>query len=525
MSSLRNAGATAWPTLVSRILGLVRDSIMMAVMGVNWASGVFQLAWMIPNMTRRLFGEGALSASFVPRYAAALDRDGPEAARALLARVSGTLATGLVLLAGIAVTLCLILPPGTLGLDVDQQVAAADSLEGDRLFFELSAILLPYLVPICLVALLAGALQSHGSFALPAAGPIVLNVFWIGGLILAAPLGFESPQQIAVCVAWFLTVGGLAQLAMLGWALHRRRALPRPRFGWPPAGDPARVVFVGMVPAIVGLSLSQINVLIDQAMAVYLIAPGANNYIYLSNRLLLFPHALTTISMAVAVFPRLAVLAAQRDGDGFHRELDGIVTASLFLSIPASVGMIMVLPDLVPLLFEHGRFRESDSAETFYTATCMLVGLPAMGVAQLFARGLYALDDLRSPAKVSALLVLANFGINLWFVLGLGLRTAGLSLASSVTAVLNAVMLGWLLHRRAPGRSAFAAGLVRALIAAGVMAATIYGVTMLLGDAPRVVRVAIGIAVGIAVYLGCQAAIGSPELRRLAQKLRERRAR
>jgi len=428
----------------------------------------------------------------------------------------------------VAVALCLLLPSGTLGLTTDEP--GVPDVAADVLFFELSAVLLPYLVPICLVALLAGALNSHGVFALPAFGPVVLNVFWIGGLLLAVAMGITAPADVGRFVTWFLLAAGCVQFVVLAGALRRRNALPRPDFAIPRAGDPARAVFTGMLPAILGLSVTQLNTLVDQSMAVGLVAPGANNYVYLANRLLLFPHALTSMAMAVAVFPRLSRLAGSGRHDEFHDELDRILAFSVFLSVPASAGLVLVGPDLVPLLFEHGAFTAADSRETWLATALLVAGLPALGVAQLYARGIYALGDVKTPARIAGYLVIANLGLNLLFVSVAGLGAAGLTLATAVSATLNALALGIVIHRRtgasAP-RTRGRRGLARGAAAAGAMAAGVWGVRALLPPAAsgadtgeRAWRVAATIVPAVLAYGVAHLAMDSPEAAAIRAALR-----
>ncbi|MHC4921624.1 MAG: lipid II flippase MurJ, partial [Planctomycetota bacterium] len=182
--TIQRASAISLVTLGSRVLGLVRDALMFSMLRASWAAGAFWLAWMIPNLLRRLFGEGALSAAFVPAYAKALDRDGPKPARRLLASVSGLLLVSLGGVTAVAWLLCLIMPPSLIGTSSGADPLAgggATAQQHGELLLDLLAILFPYAIPICLVAVLAGALNCHGVFALPAAAPIVLNLFWIGG--------------------------------------------------------------------------------------------------------------------------------------------------------------------------------------------------------------------------------------------------------------------------------------------------------------------------------------------------------
>lgn len=514
MSSFRAASTISALTLVSRILGLIRDSVMAWVFGASWVSGTFLLAWTLPNLMRRLLGEGALSASFLPAYTAALRREGPEAARSLLTSVSGTVTAILIPLVGIVVVGSLLVPPGW--LPAPEEEGGAD---GIALLLTLNAILFPYTLPVCLSALYSGALNSHRRFAAAAAAPIVLNLFWIAGLVLAGPLGISIDRDVALFVGWFLFVGGIVQLVMLAVPLRRLGALSPPAMRFWPSEPRARAVFVTMAPMVLGMSLAQFNAMLDQFLAYYLVAPGATNYVYLANRLLLFPHALTALAVAVAVFPKLAELAADADHGGMRRTLDDACAATLLVTLPAAVGLMLIADDLVAVLFQRGRFTAADAHETTLTTVWMVAGLPMIGLAQLTARAFYAVGDARTPARQAAWLVLVNLGLNLVFVLGLGLRTAGLAMATSITATVNAILLQRRFRRHAQGPPRLLGAWLRCLVATGAMALVLWlafpagtgnpddGRWQLLGT-----RVLLPMAVAAAVYFAAHWLMRSPEL-------------
>ncbi len=514
----RAAGVISAMTLVSRILGLIRDSVMASVLGASWVSGTFLVAWSLPNLLRRLLGEGALSASFLPAYATALRRDGDGPARELLARVSGAVIGILLLLVAAVVTVSLLLPPEW--LPAPQQEGGA---EGIALLLVLNAILFPYALPVCLSALYSGALNAHRQFAMPAAVPIVLNVFWIVGLVLCAPLGITVDRDIALFVAWFLAVGGVFQLLVLVVPLWRQGRLQRPVLGFPPAGTPARAVFVTMAPTVLGMSLAQFNAMLDQFLAYYLVSPGATNYVYLANRLLLFPHALTALAVAVAVFPRLAERAADGDGQGMRRLLDGAAGATVLVTLPAALGLIVLADDIVAVLFQRGRFTAEDGVQTSWTTICMVAGLPMIGLAQLYARAFYSVGDARTPARQAAWLVLVNFLLNLLLVLGVGMGTAGLATATSLTAGVNALFLARRFRVHAPAGGGLMGAWLRCGVASAVMVGAIWLVRPALdGDATRWAvlgwRVALPIGAAMAAYCGALWLLRAPELQAVRRR-------
>jgi putative peptidoglycan lipid II flippase len=506
----RAASAISGFTLVSRVLGLWRDSTMAAVLGAGPVSDTFYLAWALPNLMRRLLGEGALSASFVPAYTTARKR-GEGEARTLLAQV-------------LAAVLAILLP--LVGIIVVGSVVATWFVPPDGrsvLLLPLNAVLFPYTIPICVTAILAGALNTRGSFGRPAAVPIVLNAVWIAALYCVAPLGIREDAAIARFLAAALCVGGFAQLALVVGPLRRDGALALAPLRWPTRGTAAAAVFAAMAPTVLGMSMNQIATLVDQTMAYGLLGEGANTYLYLANRLLLFPHALTALAVVVAVFPRLAHEATEVDRARMRATLDKAAAATLFVTVPAAMGLFVLADDIVGGLFQRHQFTPTDAAATALTTRCLVAGLPFLGLAQLQARAFYSLGDTRAPARIAVVLLVVNAGLNLLLVLGLHLGTEGLASATSFGSALNTVLLARQLHRHLP-RAGHAQGpWLRCGVATAAMCAAIILVRPEVhgGRAALLLwRVALPIAVGLAVYLLAQRLLRSPELQLLRRRKR-----
>ncbi len=522
LSVLRAATSISALTLLSRILGLARDMVMATVLGPGFAWGVFNLAWMVPNLLRRLLGEGALSAAFIPAYSKTLEADGEPAARHLLAGVSGALLAMTAVLATLVIGASFLLPPEIWCLEA---TADATSAERGTLMWDLTRSLFGYSVPICLLALYAGALNARGIFALPAAAPIVLNVIWISCLAIALANQEHDTTTVIRWLAWSLLGAGVLQL-MLGLVpLARCSALPRPRL--PKTGDGSMQVFRTMLPTVLGLSLVQVNMLMDQGLAFYIVGEGANNHLYLANRLLLFPHALVTIPLATAVFPRLALLATQTELATMSTRIGQAVRLTTFLAVPAAVGMIVVAPDLIDVTFVHGQFKAEDAPDTIWTSIALVAGLPMIGAAQLYARGFFAMGDTKTPARVAGWLVLLNFALNLLFVLGLGLGVAGFALATTVCASINAVTL----RRRLVVRCGTDSALSRLMVlrTAGATAAMVVAILAVRTPFPRetstqqvLFGLLIPIGTGIATYAVAHWLLRTPELRTLAGQVRRK---
>ena len=490
---------------------------MAQTLGAGWVQGTFLLAWTLPNLMRRLLGEGALSAALVPAYAAARRRDAGQA-RELLAQVVGAVTTILGPLCAVVAAASLLLPAEWLPEPEQGGVAAM------RLLLSLNAILFVYALPVCLTAVFSGAMNTLGRFALPAAVPIVLNLFWIVALLVAKPLGFTVDVEIADFAAWTLTIGGFLQLLLVVVPLWQKGELLRPRFGLPRRGTPAFAVFVAMGPMVLGMSLNQVSSLLDQLMAYYLVAPGAVTYIYLANRLLLFPHALTAMSVAVAMFPKLAHEANDIDRRALRSTLDRAAGATILVTLPAACGLIVLGDDVVRVLFQGGEFLEADVWPTVLTSSCLVAGLPFIGLAQLYARAFYAVGDAAAPAKLAGILVVVNAVLNLLLLLCTNLGTAGLALSSSLSSLANAALLAVWFHRHAaPGHDLRGAWL-RAGLATGAMCVVLPFLRLFPAEASLLLRafgnVAVPITAGMGVYLLVHVLLKSPELGALRRRRR-----
>jgi len=516
MSLLRAAGSISAFTLLSRILGLIRDSLMAQALGASWVHGTFLLAWVFPNLMRRLLGEGALSAALVPAYTAARRQHDPEIARQLLADVAGAVVT-------LLTPLCFLIAIGSLLLPAEWLPEPTNGgLPAMRLLLSLNAILFTYSLPVCLTAVYSGAMNTLGRFALPAAVPIVLNVFWIAALLLARPLGFTLPTEIVHFAAWSLAIGGFLQLLLVTVPLWLGGELLRPRLGLPARGTAAFGVFVAMGPMVVGMSLNQISSLLDQLMAYFLIAPGAVTYIYLANRLLLFPHALTAMAVAIAVFPKLAHEAGEADRKQLRQTLDMAAGATIFITLPAAAGLIVLGNEVVRVLFEGQEFLPSDVWPTVLTSSCLVAGLPLLGLAQLYARAFYAVGDAATPARLAARLMVFNTALNLVLITTTNLGTAGLTLSSSISALVNAAVLAKKFHRHSAPGTGLRGAWLRAGIATTAMCAVLPLVTICAATAPRWQRalgnVALPIGLGMVVYFAVHLLLRSPEMKALRRR-------
>lgn len=488
---------------------------MAQTFGAGWVQGTFLLAWTLPNLMRRLLGEGALSASLVPSYAR-LRKSDPAQAKQLLQDVAGTVITLLTPVCLLVASASLLVPAEWL------PVPEAGGVEAMRLLLTLNAVLFLYALPICLSAVCSGALNTLGMFALPAAIPVALNIVWISALIAAKPLGFALDTEVATFAAWSLMIGGFLQLLIVLLPLVRRNEIGMPRLGLPKRGSAAFSVFVAMGPTVLGMSLNQISSLLDQLLAYYLIAPGAVTYVYLANRLLLFPHALTAMSVAVAVFPKLASEAGDVGRTKMRHTLDMSAAATILVTLPASAGLIMLANEVVNVLFVGGKFGGDDIAPTVLTTACLVAGLPFLGLAQLYARAFYAVGDTATPARTAAKLVVANLLISVTLLMTTGMGTAALTLSSSITSLANAAILARKFRRHSAPAHNLGMAWLRSLIATGAMCAVIPFLRVAGPEASLLVRACgnllLPIGASMLVYLAVHLLLHSPELRTLRRK-------
>jgi len=533
-SFIRSAGVISALTLLSRLLGVVRDIACAAVFGAGVVWDAFSFAFRIPNLFRRLFGEGALSAAFLPVFTEHLALNRPQEAWRLAGRVAGALAlvlSGILLLGEAALA-------AMLGL---MELSARW-----RLALMLTAVLLPYMVLICMTALAGAALNSMKRFAMPALAPVVLNACWIAAVLVAAPLVSARPEGRIMAVAAGILLAGVLQLWLQLAAL--RRLGVRLRLSFSLMHPQVRRVAAAMAPVALGLAAFQINVLLDGVIAISLAGPaggesfrlfgatlpypmevGANSVLYYGNRLMQFPLGVFGIALATAVFPTLSHHAARRDWAGFSGAIVRGLGAALFIAIPASVGLAMLGRPIAALLFERGEFTARMTARTARVLTAYSVGMWAYFALHLLARAFYSLGRQSTPARVAAAMVAVNLALNLALVWPL--REAGLAAATSLSAMLQVVCLVLLLRRHValPGLGRLAEGVVKTSAATLCMAGAVWGTLAVVppgeGLGERMARGLLPAATGAAIFIAAAAALRSPELALLWRSLRRPRER
>lgn len=428
---LRSSAVVGTMTMLSRVLGLARDVILAAVIGASANADAFFIAFKIPNFLRRLFAEGAFSQAFVPVLAECRENGGLAAVRALVDRVAGVLGGVLFLLTA----LTLLAAPLVAGLFAPGYIAQPEKF---ALTADLIRITFPYLMLISLTGMCGAILNSYGRFAVPAFTPVLLNLSLIGASLLAAPY-FSEP---AFALAWGVLFAGLIQLLFQLPFLYRLDLVPKPR--WEPSHPGARQVMTLMIPALFGVSVSQLNLLFDTILASFL-PTGSVSWLYYSDRLTELPLGVFAIAVATVIMPTLAAhKSADRQGD-YSRTLDWAVRSVLLVGVPASVALLILAEPILISLFHYGALSEGDIAMSALSLRAYSLGLCAFMLIKVLAPGFYARQDMVTPVKIGIRAMVANMVMNVIFVVPLmlyfGIGHVGLALATSLSAFLNAALL------------------------------------------------------------------------------------
>jgi putative peptidoglycan lipid II flippase len=460
MSLLRSAATVSSFTLLSRIAGLIRDVLVARAFGAGPLTDAFWVAFRIPNLLRRLFAEGAFAQAFVPILGDARTRNGEAAVRVLLDRVA-LLLTGvlmLVTLAGVAAAPWVVTAIAS-GLRGEAGAQAFDSAVW------MTRLMFPYILCMSLVAFASGVLNTWRRFAVPAFTPVLLNLSMIAACLWLAPR-YEPPIY---ALAIGVMAGGVLQLAIQWAALARLGLAPRYslhiRAAWT---DPTvRRILKQMLPAIVGVSVGQISLLINTNIATWL-PPGSVTWLSYADRLMEFPTALLGVALGTVLLPSLSAANARGDADGYSALLDWGLRLTLLLGLPSALGLALLSDGLVATLFHYGAFGARDVLQTRMAVMAYSVGLIGLLSVKILAPGFYARQDIRTPVKIAIAALVATQCLNV--VLVPKLAHAGLALAIALGACLNAFLLLAVLYKRGvyrPGTGwlPFALRLVPALAA------------------------------------------------------------
>jgi putative peptidoglycan lipid II flippase len=433
MALLRSVATLGGYTLVSRILGFVRDILIANVLGAGMVADAFFVAFKFPNFFRRLFAEGAFNAAFVPLYARRLAKDGIEPARGFAGDAAAVLSTALAAFTIAAMVampwLMFVLAPGF-----------ADQPDKFALTTELTRLTFPYLMFMALVALLGGMLNSLERFAATAAAPIILNIVLIAALALTRVGVFDLPGH---ALAWGVAVAGAGQFVAIAWACHRAGVmikLPRPRLT-----PGVRRLLMLMAPGLVGAGVVQVNLVVDVILA-SLLAEGSVSYLYFADRVNQLPLGVVGVAVGVALLPLLSRQLGAGDAAGARATLNRAIEFSLLLTLPATAALIAMPLPIITVLFQRGAFDPSAAHATAGALAAFACGLPAYVLIKTFTPAFFAREDTATPVKIAATAMVVN--IVLAATLMQFFAHVGIALATAISAWLNAALLLAILVRR-----------------------------------------------------------------------------
>jgi putative peptidoglycan lipid II flippase len=446
-------------TLLSRILGFVRDTAIARVFGAGLATDAFFVAFKIPNFLRRLFAEGAFSQAFVPILSETKNRRGESELHDLIDYVSGMLA----LVLAVVTLLGVLAAPYIIYISAPGFVRSPDKFS---LTVDLLRVTFPYIFFISLTALAGGILNTFSRFAVPAFTPVLLNLSFIVFTLWLAPY-FNPP---AMALAWAVFAGGVLQLAFQAPFLMRLRVLPRFRFNWRHQG--MRRVLRQMGPALFGVSVGQISLLLNVIFASFLLT-GSVSWLYYADRLMEFPAGMLGVALGTILLPSLSRHYANKSAAEYSALLDWGLRLTFLLAVPAAVGLALLAIPLITTLFMYGAFTVVDVQATRAALMAYSIGLLGLILVKVLAPAFYAQQDIRTPVKIAVITLVITQVLNLALIGPL--QHAGLALATGLGSCLNAVLLYRLLYRRRihmpqPGWMKF---LLKLLLAVALMGAVI----------------------------------------------------
>ena len=499
MNLLRVLAAVSSLTMVSRVLGYVRDFFIARIFGAGLLTDAFFVAFKIPNLLRRLFAEGAFSQAFVPILAEYKNRAGPQETKSLTDAIATLLFLALVLAAALGVATA----PVIVYLTAPGFAAEPEKFS---VTVQLLRITFPYIVFISLVALSAGILNTWSRFAVPAITPALLNVCFIIGAAFFAEY-FDPPVLV---LAWAVFAGGVLQLAFQVPFLLKLGLLPRWRLDFSHPG--VRRVLLLMVPAAFGVSVSQISLLLNQIFASYL-PTGSVSWLYYADRLMELPAGVLGVALGTILLPSLSKMHAAADSAEYSRLLDWGLRMTVLLALPAAAALAVLALPLIAMLFQYGRFGPEDAWMTRQALLAYSVGLVGIILVKILAPGFYARQNIQTPVKIGIVTLIATQLMNLAFVGRL--QHAGLALALGLGACLNAALLYALLRRNAiyvpqPGWPVF---LLKVFAAVAFMAIVLFTTmgepTWWLQAGWQKVPAVLGLVVlGTAAYAACLLVLG-----------------
>jgi putative peptidoglycan lipid II flippase len=487
---IQSAGVVSGFTLLSRLLGLARDVLMAGLFGTSLVMSAFVVAFTIPNLFRRLFGEGALSAALVPVLVETREKEGDATAWIFVNRVLSLVAIILFVITLLIMMIAAFFPA------VSIKTAAV---------LNLLQIMMPYMIFICLAAVSMGILNAFHHFAVSAFAPSILNILWIGTMLLVVPRVGTTLEEKIRYVAWTVLLAGFLQWAVQ-WPMLRR-------FGWKPEFSihwkTPRIckMLLLMGPAALGMAVTQVNVMVDRLLAMW-VSPEAPSALFYSERLIYFPLGIIATALGTVLLPVFAGHAARTDHEQIRSGISDGLRHLLFIMIPAAVGLLLLARPIVQMIFEWKTFDASSTGLTSIALQCYAPGLVVFSLSKVFVPAFYALQDTKTPVRIGMAAVVLNLVLNLTFILILpqGVKHAGIALATVLAEAFSVICLALILQRRIGGPDWPRVGGTawRALAASAVMGAgvvVVHGLFPMSGKPGQILAVLMSIAAGGGLYL------------------------
>ncbi|OQX03002.1 MAG: murein biosynthesis integral membrane protein MurJ [Thiothrix lacustris] len=441
MSRLLRSGAViSAMTMISRVLGLLRDMIVARYFPVDGATDAFYVAFRIPNLLRRLFAEGAFSLAFVPVLSEYKEKQDQATLKDLIDHVAGYLALILLVITVIGVVAAPIVmwvfAPGFASKPSARPDLAVDML---RITF-------PYILFISLTAFVSGILNTFHKFAIPALTPALLNVVMIAAAVWGAPY-FDEP---IMALAWGVFFAGIAQLVFQLPTLTRLGLLPRFRVRRKHEGV-SRIMKL-MIPTLFGSSIAQLNLLINTLLASFL-AVGSISWLYYSDRFVELPLAIVGVALGTVILPKLSSDHAKADATQFRHTMDWALRLGLLISLPATLGLVLLAKPILATVMMHGEFAWQDVQMSSLSLMTYAVGLSGFILVKVLAPGFYSRQDTRTPVKIGMISIFANMMLNVvivlpWYFSGIAGAHAGLALATALAGYVNAGLLFYHLRKQ-----------------------------------------------------------------------------
>lgn len=491
---------------MSRVLGLVRDIVLASVLGAGGAMDAFAIAQKIPNFFRRLFAEGAFSQAFIPVLTEYKEKDARAAVKELVDKVAGCLGTILLLFTVIGIV-------GAAGFAYVFGWGYSDEPEKFSLLTDLVRITFPYLMLISLTGFAGAILNSYDRFAVPAITPVFLNIFMIAAALLASDF-FPNP---AYALAWSIVAAGVFSLLFQLPFLQQLHMLPSPKLDWSHPGVKRILVLMG--PALFGVSVSQLNLLLDSVIATKL-GDGAASWLFYSDRLVELPLGVFGVAIATVIMPGLSRLSATQSAQKFSDMLDWAIRFVVLIALPATLALIILAEPILFTLFYHGEMKLSDIHMSTYSLKAYALGLFAFMLIKVLVPGFFARQDMKTPVRTGIIAIFANILMKPLVVIPLvmlwGLGHVGLAFTTAMAAYVNAFLLYRGLRKAGVYTPANHWGTLwlRYALANATMAAVLLGMLQFWGQwsewpvLERILRLAVVCVAGLLAYVVALMAVG-----------------